>query len=118
MTITVLGIGTVAYAVGKNRFEIVIEAAANVGTFIHHNASQLLANTLSHKSAFLEMHVEAFFRGNHGHLNLKTARRSCQLLVTREGQVVGVAREGRFEGEGKTVKADIESIGAQVGQRG
>ena len=73
---SVLGLWTVANAVGQDRLELVVEHPANIGMAIDHDAGQLLAKALTHETALLKMQIEAFFGGDHRHRDLETSGQS------------------------------------------
>src|SRR5437016_6867441 len=91
MGATVLALRPVPGAVGQDRFELVVDGAADVGSFVDHDAGKLLAHALAHKPAFLEVQGEALLGSDDGNRDLEAARGARQSLTAGKSQIISVA---------------------------
>src|SRR5437016_6118213 len=92
MKLAILSSGAVADAIGQDGLETVKIGARDIHVLIRHNSSQMLAHAPPHDACLAVIHRKSFFQQDRSHMNRESIHVSCEGLVAREREIVGVTR--------------------------
>ena len=112
----VLGCGTVAQAVVENGLELVVLGTRDVGMAVEHDSGRLLANALAHHARLAVLDHKSLFQRNRRDMAGEPVDPACECFVSREDQVIGIARVASSRRSGQAIEAGVEAEGAEVGQ--
>src|SRR5665213_3261986 len=117
MTVAILRCRAVADAVGQNRLEAVKLGPADVRSDVDNDAGDMLTNAGSHHPRLAVIQRKAFFMSDNSDKRLDALPRACQVCVSRECQVVGIACVNGAGGRCDSEQSSIKPPGSKIRQR-
>jgi len=92
MSLSILASRAEPHAIRQSGLQSFIVGSHDIDTLVDDDARQMLSDTLAHDARLTMIRGETLFEQNRRNIGRETVGATCEIITTREGKIVGVAR--------------------------